>query len=131
MVFYARPSVMIAEDNPLIIESYENVVTDAGLSVAGSFLSCRSAEDWLSIHRPDVAILDVALQDGDCAALAKELCSRDIPFLVVSGYSANSDGIDEVFKSAPWLEKPVTVTALETALRDLMHPQRQEPRPGL
>jgi len=47
MVFRARPTVMIAEDNPLIVESYEDVVTDAGLSVGGSFFSCKSAEEWL------------------------------------------------------------------------------------
>jgi DNA-binding response OmpR family regulator len=120
MVFRARPTVMIAEDNPLIVESYEDAVTDAGLSVAGSFLSCKSAEDWLSVHAPDVAILDIALQDGNSAELAKKLCGRKIPFLVVSGYSAESDGIDDIFKSAPWLEKPVTATALETALRNLI-----------
>lgn len=120
MEFRPRPTVMIAEDNPFIAESYEYVVTDVGLSVAGSFPSGKSAEDWLRVHSPDVAILDVALQDGHCAELAKKLCGREIPFLVVSGYSADSDGIDEIFKSAPWLEKPVTATALETALRDLI-----------
>ena len=89
MVFRARPTVMIAEDNPLIVDSYEDVVTDAGLSVGGSFASCKSAEEWLSVHNPDVAILDVTLQDGSSAQLAKMLCGREIPFLVVSGCSAN------------------------------------------
>jgi hypothetical protein len=46
----------------------------------------------------------------------------EIPFLVVSGYSAESEGIDEIFKSAPWLEKPVTAAALESALRSLIAP---------
>jgi len=109
-----------AEDNPLIVESYEDVVTDAGLSVGGSFFSSKSAEEWLSVHNPDVAILDVTLQDGSSARLAKKLCGREIPFLVVSGCSAESEDIDEIFKSALWLEKPVTTTALESALRSLI-----------
>jgi DNA-binding NtrC family response regulator len=120
MVTRPRPTVLIAEDNPLIVESYEDVVTDAGLSVGGSFVSCQSAEEWLNVHNPDVAILDVALQDGNSAQLAKKLCGREIPFLVVSGYSVDSEEIDEIFKSAPWLEKPVTATALESALRSLI-----------
>jgi DNA-binding NtrC family response regulator len=120
MAIRGRPIVMIAEDNPLIVESYEDIVTDAGLSVGGSFLSCKSAEEWLSVHDPDMAILDVVLQDGNSAGLAKKLCGREIPFLVVSGYSAESEGIDEIFKSAPWLEKPVTAAALESALRSLV-----------
>jgi DNA-binding response OmpR family regulator len=94
MAFRARPTVLIAEDNPLIAVSYEDIVTDAGLSVGGSFLSCESAEKWLSVHNPDVAILDITLQDGNCAELAKKLCGREIPFLVVSGHSAESEGID-------------------------------------
>ena len=120
MAFRSRPTVLIAEDNPLIAASYEDIVTDAGLSVGGSFLSCESAEKWLSVHNPDLAILDVTLKDGNSAELAKKLCGREIPFLVVSGYSAESEGIDEIFKSAPWLEKPVTSAALQSALRTLI-----------
>jgi DNA-binding response OmpR family regulator len=112
--------VLIAEDNPLIAVSYEDIVRDAGLSVGGSFLSCESAEKWLSVHNPDLAILDVTLQDGNSAELAKRLCGREIPFLVVSGYSTESEGIDAIFKSAPWLEKPFTSAALESALHSLI-----------
>ena len=119
MAFRASPAVLIAEDNRLIALYHEDVVTDAGLSVGGSFLSSESAE-WLSVHNPDVAILDIMLQDGNSVELAKKLCGREIPFLVVSGYSAESEDIDEIFKSAPWLEKPVTSTALESALRSLI-----------
>ena len=120
MVFRARPTVMIAEDNPLVVEFYEDVVTDAGLSVGGSFFSSKSAEEWLSVHNPDVAILDVTLQDGSSVELAKKLCGRKIPFLVVSGYPAESDGIDEIFKSAPWVVKPVTPASLQSALQSLI-----------
>ena len=48
---------MIAEDNPLIVKSYEDVVTDAGLSVSRSFTRVNRAKEWLSVHNPDVAIL--------------------------------------------------------------------------
>ena len=120
MVFRTRPIVLIVDDEPLIHMLYEELVIDAGLSVGGSFFSCKSAEEWLSVHNPDVAILDITLQDGSSARLAKKLCGREIPFLVVSGCSAESEDIDEIFKSAPWLEKPVTTTALESALRSLI-----------
>ena len=56
---------------------------------AGLSSHVKSAEEWLSVHNPDVAILDIMLQDGNSAELAKKLCGRGIPFLVVSGYSAN------------------------------------------
>jgi DNA-binding response OmpR family regulator len=120
MAFRSSHTVLIAEDNPLIAASYENILTDAGLSVGGSFLSCESAEEWLNDHNPDLAIIDIMLQDGNCAGLAKKLCGREIPFLVVTGCSVESEDIDNVFKSAPWLEKPISSAALEFALRSLI-----------
>lgn len=117
---YHRPIVLIIEDEHFVSMLYEDIVTDAGLSVGGSFASCKSAEEWLSIHSPDVAIIDIKLQDGSSAELAKKLCGRKIPFLVVSGYPAGSDGIDEIFKSAPWVAKPATTASLESALRALI-----------
>ena len=62
---YHRPIVLIVEDEPFITMLYEEIVTDAGLSVGGSFASCKSAEEWLSIHSPDVAIIDIKLEDGN------------------------------------------------------------------
>jgi len=120
MVFRTRPIVLIVEDEPFISMLYEDIVIDAGLSVGRSFASCESAKEWLTVHRPDVAILDIKLQDGCSTELAKKLCGREIPFLVVSGYSAESEGIDEIFKSAPWLEKPVTLPSLQLALRSAL-----------
>src|SRR5262245_3072621 len=75
MVLPASPIVMIADDNPLIVESYKDVVTNAGFIFGGSFLSCKSAEEWLSVHYPDAAILDVMLQDGSSAG-AREKAVR-------------------------------------------------------
>ena len=116
---YHRPIVLIVEDEPFFSMTYEDIVIDAGLSVSGTFASCESAEEWLSVHSPDVAILDIRLQDGSSVELAKKLCDRKIPFLVVSGYSAD-DGIDEVFQSAPWVAKPVTPDSLQVALRSAL-----------
>jgi hypothetical protein len=60
---------------------YEDTVIDAGASVGGSFHSRESAEEWLSIHSPDAAIIDVKLQHGNSAELAKKLCGQEIPLL--------------------------------------------------
>jgi len=120
MVFRTRPIVLIVDDEPLISMLYEEIVIDAGLSVGGTFASCESAEEWLNVHDSDLAIIDITLQDGNSVELAKKLCGRKIPFLVVSGYPAESDGIDEIFKSAPWVVKPVTPASLQSALQSLI-----------
>jgi two-component SAPR family response regulator len=117
MAFRTTPIVLIVEDKPFITIFYEEIVIDAGLSVGESFASCKSAGEWLSVHNPDLAIIEISLQGGNSAELAKKLCGRKIPFLDISGYSAKSDGIDEIFKSAPWVVKPVTPASLHAALR--------------
>lgn len=116
----ARPIILIVEDEPLIAMSYEDIVTDAGFLVGASLLSCASAGKWLSAHSPDAAIIDVKLQDGWSVDLAKLLSVQKIPFLVVSGYSPGSPGVDQIFLSVPWLEKPITSTCLGLALRGLL-----------
>jgi hypothetical protein len=97
-----------------------SLVHELGFNRAKAAFHWGIVSEWLSVHDPDMAILDVVLQDGNSAGLAKKLCGREVPFLVVSGYSAESEGIDEIFKSAPWLQKPVTAAALESALRSLI-----------
>jgi len=118
-----RPVVLIAEDDPFLALWYEDVITYAGASVGASFPSREAAEEWLSGHEPDAAIVDVKLQDGSSAHLAKTLRGRQIPFVVVSGYSADAVGIDESFKSGHWLQKPATPGKLRAALRSVLSEQ--------
>ena len=113
------PIVLIIEDDPLVSMLYEDIVIDTGLSVGGCFDSCKSAEEWLSVNDADAAIIDIKLRDGYSAKIAKKLCGRKIPFLVVSGYSANN-GTDEVFQSAPSVAKPLTPDTLQLALRSVL-----------
>ena len=122
--FCATPLVLIAENDPLVTACYEDIITDASASVCGSFRSCAEAEEWLSDHYPDAAIVGITLQDGSSVPLAKALCGRNIPFLVASRFSANSEGIDLIFKSVKWLKKPFTPFELQAALRALLVAKR-------
>ncbi len=107
---------LIVERNDVCAASHESIVLDAGFSVGAFWSNYASAEKWLSAHSPDAAILDIKLQDKSCVELAKKLSARDIPFLAVAGYSADTPGVNRIFWSAPWLEKPVTSAGLHLAL---------------
>ena len=122
--FCATPLVLIAENDPLVTACYEDIITDTGASVGASFRSCTEAEEWLSDHYPDAAIVGITLQDGSSVPLAKTLCGRKIPFLVASRFTANSEGIDSIFKSVKWLKKPFTPFELQAALRTLLVAKR-------
>jgi CheY-like chemotaxis protein len=117
---HAVPHILIVERDDVIAASHESIVLDAGYSVGASWSDYVSAGKWLSAHTPDAAIVDVRLQDRFCLALAKKLSARDIPFLAVSGWSADTPGVDRIFRSAPWLEKPVSCAGLQLALRSIL-----------
>jgi hypothetical protein len=83
----------------------------------GPFDTCASAETWLKSADPiQGAILDYKLRDGPCTALARDLRTRGIPFIVYSGHSRSAEAEPE-FGDAPWLVKPVPFEDLLRALQ--------------
>jgi hypothetical protein len=114
------PIVLIVEQDDEIATSYESTVLDAGFCVGACWPDYASAGKWLSAHTPDTAILDVKPQDKTCVALAEKLSAREIPFLALSNYPAGTPGLNRIFQSVPWLEKPVTPTGLQLALRSIL-----------
>lgn len=116
----ARPLILIVERNDRLATSYESMIRDAGFSVGASWSNFASAGKWLSAHSPDAAIIGVDLQDKTCIDLAKKLAEREIPYLVVSGFPADAPGINRIFRSVPWLAKPVTPAGLQLALQSIL-----------
>ena len=98
------PCCMIVEDQVLIGMSLEAYLEDAGFSVAGPFLSCTDALQWLEHHTPQVAVLDVMLQDGTSLLVAHELKERHTPFAIYSGLPFTAS-LPEELKGVPCLEK--------------------------
>ncbi|KAA2236485.1 histidine kinase [Salinarimonas soli] len=110
-----RPLILLAEDEVLIALELADSLERDGFEVAGPFTTCTAAEAWLKGHEPSGAILDNALKDGPCEALAGDLQGRGIPFLVYSGHSRTPD-LPEVFANVPWIVKPAPTEALLRAL---------------
>ncbi len=69
----SAPRVLVLEDEAIIALDIEGILTDAGLDVAATLSSCAGAVEWLTANRPDVAILDIDLQDGSCEHVAQRL----------------------------------------------------------
>ena len=86
--------------------------------MAGPFLTCASALEWLASHRPDAAILDTVLKDGPCKEVAVTLTRSCVPFLVYSGHAEDRNILLEV-ATATWVEKPATTEALLQAVAGL------------
>jgi DNA-binding response OmpR family regulator len=97
----------------MIAMMIEDELVDAGYDVAGPFATCGSALSWLSTNSPDLAIIDIQLQDGSCRDIAVELRRRGIPFVVYSG--ATNTHMTEL-SAVPWVVKPALGKTLLDAL---------------
>jgi DNA-binding response OmpR family regulator len=111
-------TVLLLEDEALIAVALQADLEDAGYGVAGPFVTCASALDWLAGSRPDRAVLDTVLKDGPCKEVALKLTSLRVPFLVYSGHAENVNTLPEL-ANATWVEKPATAETILHALAGL------------
>lgn len=109
-------SVVVLEDEAFVALDVEEALLDAGFNVAAVMSSSAEAFKWLVANSPDVAVLDIELRDGNCAAIAGLLCDRNIPFVVHSGSSPNSGDLDPIFKKGRWVSKPGDPSELTNAV---------------
>lgn len=107
-------SVLILEDEPLIALDHDEIVERAGFTQVTIFSTCTAANEWLQFNNPTVALLDVRLRDGPCAAVAQLLRNKGIPFVVCSGSS--QEDADPAFRSGVWVSKPCIPDDLIAAL---------------
>jgi CheY-like chemotaxis protein len=74
----AMISVLVVDDDSVFRELAVRMLSDAGLPVVGEADSVESARALAAELRPDAALVDVMLADGDGVALAHELA--DLPW---------------------------------------------------
>jgi DNA-binding response OmpR family regulator len=111
-------TVLLLEDEALIAVALQADLEEAGYGVAGPFVTCASALEWLSGHQPDLAILDTVLKDGPCKEVAQRLTSLGVPFLIYSGYQEDhASGLE--LTRAVWVQKPASAEVLIKALGHL------------
>jgi two-component system, response regulator PdtaR len=78
--------VMICEDDLLLAMDLALEVEEAGSEVVGTFYSSMDAWDAADMLRPDIAIVDLNLADGDSGLpLATHLAEMGCKVIVVSG----------------------------------------------
>ena len=134
----ATASIVLLEDEALIALDIADQLQNAGFAIAETFSSCAAALEWLSVHTPDLAILDIQLRDGDCEEVAKALHERKVPFVVHSGMSPCDHSHSSIFLKGKWITKPSAPEDLTKAVRALLasrralkaRPQRERPTCG-
>jgi len=113
--------ILLAEDEPVIAMVAEDMLAEAGFTVAGPFAQCALARTWLDEHTPDAALLDVKLADDLCLEVARTLLRRGVPMVFFSG--GEFPAVRAEFRHVPWFEKPVDYEGIVEALRELVDRQ--------
>src|SRR5215213_8640862 len=101
----SQQRILVVEDEALIGLTLAGLLADEGFWVIGPVGSVPEGLFALEHASPDAVVLDLSLRDGMGVALLDEFHSRNIPFVVFSGYSREDFGLPELH-DVPWLEKP-------------------------
>jgi len=98
-------TILVAEDEAIIALDLCETVEEAGYEIEGPHGDASSAIAASNETRPDLAILDISLDDGNVFDLAQELANADVPIIFHSGVLAHKE-VEERFPGAVTLAKP-------------------------
>jgi CheY-like chemotaxis protein len=108
--------VLIVEDDPMIVLDFEETILGFGVKTVRAAGTVATALDMIADRAPDFALLDVGLIREKSFAIAERLDALNIPFVFVTGYSAEVR-LPPAFADRPRLPKPYSSDALRTLLK--------------
>lgn len=97
--------ILVAEDERIIGFDLCETVEEAGFEVEGPVNNISSAMLSFQKRKPDLAILDVQLGDGNVFPLAEKLLAADVKVIFHSGNYSTKE-MEERFPNATALAKP-------------------------
>src|ERR687892_803393 len=98
-------SVLVVEDEAFVAIELASLLQRSGYRVLGPASTVQQALALLEDERPDAALLDLNLGSERVTAVAIELKSRNVPFVLVTGFA---DVREPELRFAPMLRKPVS-----------------------
>ena len=113
--------ILVAEDEMIVAFDLCDTVAEAGYEVRGPHKGVSAAMLDFQIEKPDLAILDVTLDDGIVFPLAEKLADEHVPIIFHSGSHTAKD-IAARFPGAVAIEKPCPPADMINAVRQAMHP---------
>jgi DNA-binding response OmpR family regulator len=108
-------TILVVEDEPLIALDIASAFEKSGAVVVKA-RSLAQARGFVERKDLSAAVVDFGLSDGDAASMCTRLASRDIPYVLHSGYSGKriTRGRGAV------IPKPANPTALIEAIVELL-----------
>jgi PAS domain S-box-containing protein len=105
---------LIVEDEPMVSMMLTDMLAAFGHAIDGPYSRLSDAMSAAAHNQLHVGILDINVGGEKTYALADLLTNRKIPFVFVTGYSA--DRIDPRFIHVPVLQKPIEPQKLRDVL---------------
>lgn len=115
--------ILVVEDDQLIADDVVEALKAQGAEICGPIQSLPAALDWIFFFGNHVvgAVLDINLNGSPSWPIADALSTRNIPFVVVSGFI--DQGIPDRYAAIPRCPKPcdpkhlLSILAREVSLR--------------
>ena len=111
--------ILIAEDEPLVLMGFEEMISDAGYGVADAVSDGETAVSRALELQPDLIIMDINMPGVDGLTAAERIKEKaDIPIIIVTGYRSEKfiDRASDAYVSA-YLQKPVDEYELKSAIK--------------
>lgn len=115
----AQQCVLVAEDEMIVGVDLCDTVQEAGYDVAGPYDTASSALESLAHRTPDLAILDVRLDDGEVFPLAEKLMEANVPVIFHSGQVTPGE-VNVRFPDALALSKPCPPNQIIETMREAL-----------
>lgn len=107
-------SILLVEDEVMIRMMVADMVETLGHQIAAEAGNIDEAMELAQFASFDLAIIDINLKGIMSFPVAEAIASRQIPFILASGYGSAS-GFGQL-RQAPVLQKPFTFESLENAI---------------
>ncbi len=125
--------ILVVDDEPQFLSTVQTFLENSGFEVVtGS--SCRQAEDIYSSAKPDVAVLDYGLGDGNVLEILPRLRAADpsVPIIIMTGHASIELAVQAVKMGAEhFLTKPVDLPTLSVMLERSLENQRNRRKQAL
>ena len=111
--------VLVAEDEFIIAIDLCDTVAEAGFEILGPHAGISDAMLSFQMDKPDLAILDITLDDGIVYPLAQKLADENVPIIFHSGRHTREE-VEARFPGATTLLKPCPPSEMIEAMNQML-----------
>jgi CheY-like chemotaxis protein len=112
---HAVPRILIMEDEFIVALDLSDMTQDLGFAVEGPYATVAEGTEAIARQKPDAAILDVQLADGEVFPLADTLKTLGVPIIFHSGH-ADTNSLLTRYPEARSASKPCAAELIASYL---------------